>query len=290
MFLLTAFGGRRGRAAVLGLGLAGALLGATIAFFALSFGTYVPRWTGLVRFGQYVPLGVGIGVAFALEGFLRAWARVADRPVPRLLPLVAAVVGVAWLVPWVVPRYAAEPRIQAAGFEAFARLEALAGPDDVVITNVLTAGTIESFTGLENPLEARQPLIEESELLLAANDLLLAGHEFFVEPADRAYVDRLGARWVLVADAPAILGATATLGGSTAAIDGVAWLRPAWEGPGIAIHEVVAPVTGAAHVDRSEPLPLAVSTALAAIGFGVVAFLLIRAPGFRLPRRRAAGR
>jgi len=290
LFLLAAFGGRRGRAAVLGIGLSAVLLGATIAFFALSFATYVPRWTGLVRFGQYVPLGVGIGLAFALEGFLRAWVRLADRPIPRHLPLIAAVVGVAWLLPWVIPRYASEPRIQPAGFEALARLEALAGPDDVVVSNVLTAGTIESFTGLENPLEARQPLIEESELLQAANDLLLAGHTFFVDPADRAYVDRLGARWVLVADDPATLGATATLGGSTAIIGGVAWLRPAWEGPGIAIHEVASPATDAARVDRSEPLPQALPTALAAVGFGIVALVLVRAPGFRWPPRRAGGR
>lgn len=290
VFLLAAFGGRRGRAAALGIGISGALLGATIAFFALSFATYVPRWTGLVRFGQYVPLGVAIGLAFALEGYLRTWARLTDRRVPRLLPLAAALIGVAWLVPWVVPRYAAEPRIQPAGFEALARLAELAGPDDVVISNVLTAGTIESFTGAEDPLEARQPLIEEAALLLAANDLLLAGHRFFETPADRAYVDRLGARWVLLADDPAILGATATLGGSTAAVDGVEWLRPAWEGQGIAIYEVDAPVTSAVHVDRPEPLALAVPTTLAAFGFGALALILIRAPGLRLSRLRPAGR
>jgi hypothetical protein len=282
LFLLAAFGGRRGRAAVLGLGLAGGLLGATIAFFALSFDTYVPRWTGLVRFGQYVPLGVGIGVAFALEGFLRTWARIAEHSVPRILPFIAAVIGVVWLVPWVVPRYAAEPRIQPAGFEALARLQALADADDVVVSNVLTTGTIESFTGLENPLEGRQPLIEESDLLQAANALLLAGHRFFGDPADRSYVAGLGARWVLVADDPAILGATATLGGSTGVLDAVAWLRPAWQGPGIAIYEVESPSASGALLDRLEPLSLVAPTALAAFGFGLVALVLIR---LRLPRR-----
>jgi hypothetical protein len=296
LFLLAAFGGRRGRAAVLGLGVSGALLGLTIAFFALSFATYVPRWTGLVRFGQYVPLGVAVGVAFGLEGFLRAWTRVAERPVPRRLPLVAAIVGVAWLVPWVVPRYAAEPRIQPAGLEALARLEALAGPDDVVVSNVLTAGTIELFTGLEDPLEARQPLIEELGLLRAANDLLHEGHEFFDGPADRGFVDRLGARWVVVADDPAVLGATATLGGSTSGVAGVEWLRPAWQGPGIVIHEVVEPASGAARVDRLEPLPLAGPAALAMLAFGALLIVLARPPGrlrpprLAIPRRRAADR
>ncbi|MDQ2966667.1 MAG: glycosyltransferase family 39 protein [Chloroflexota bacterium] len=290
VFLLAAFGGRRGRAAALGIGLSGALLGATIAFFALAFATYVPRWTGLVRFGQYVPLGVAIGLAFGLDGYLRAWARLADRPIPRLLPLAAAVIGVAWLVPWVVPQYAAEPRIQPAGFEALVRLDDLAGPHDVVISNILTAGTIESFTGTENPLEARQPLIEEPALLVAANDLLVAGHRFFESPADRAYVDRLGAQWVLVADDPAILGATATLGGSTTVVEGVAFLRPAWVGQGIAIYGGDSPVTSAAHVDRVDALALAEPTALAAIGFGVLAFVLVRVPGVRLPRPRPAGR
>jgi hypothetical protein len=289
LFFLAAFGGRRRRAAALGIGLSGALLGATIAFFALSFATYVPRWTGLVRFGQYVPLGIGIGLAFAFEGFLRTWARLADRPIPRLLPIAAAVIGVAWLVPWAVPRYQAEPRIQPAGFQALARLAELAGPDDVVVSNVLTAGTIESFTGAENPLEARQPLIEESALLRAANDLLLAGHRFFEAPSDRGYVDGLGAQWVLAANDPAILGATTILGGSTAALDAVAWLRPAWQGTGVAIYEIRSPVTSAAHVDRLEPLPLAVPTALAALGFGVLGTVLLRAPAVRVRRGRPTG-
>ena len=88
----------------------GALVGAGIAFFALAFDTYVPRWTGLVRFGQYLPLLAGLGMTFAFAGYLRLWSWLAEVRIPRALPLVAALVGVIWLVPVATTRYAAELR------------------------------------------------------------------------------------------------------------------------------------------------------------------------------------
>jgi hypothetical protein len=287
MFLLAALGGRKGRAGVVGFGLAGVLLTAAIAFFAVAFETYVPRWTGLVRFGQYVPFGVALGLAFAIEGFLRAWSRLAERRLPRLAPLVVGLVGVVWLAGWVTPRYLSEPRILPAGLEALAELRRVAAPGDVVVSNVLTSGTVELFTGLEAPLEARQPLIEEPGFLAAANDLLLAGHRFFDGGRDRTFVDGLGARWVLVAESPGVLGASVPLGSGVNATT-LDWLRTVWRGEGIALYEVMSPATGNARVDRLQPQPLVVPAALALIGFIAIAALLVRTPFAGFARLRPA--
>ena len=58
----------------------------------------------------------------------------------------------------------------------------MGAPGDVVLSNALTTGTVESFTGLEDPLEGRQPLIEDPAFLAAANQLLLDAHDWFEDP------------------------------------------------------------------------------------------------------------
>jgi hypothetical protein len=84
--------------------------------------------------------------------------------------------------------------------------------------------------------------------------LLLDAHRWFVQPFDRAFLDRLGARWILVVDHPATLGATAGLGGGTAAIRGRDGLREAWSGRGIALFEVEAPVSSPVAGARTDDL------------------------------------
>lgn len=264
-------GGRRARAGVISLLAAGAFLGAGILFFALAFETYVPRWTGLVRFGQYAPLGVGLAAGMAVAGYLRVWTWLTEARVPRPLPAILAVVALAWLLPLAVTRYGAEARIDGEGRAALEALRERAEPGDVVLSNVLTTGTIEMFTGTEVPLESRQPLIEESGLLAAADQLLLDAHRFFEAPTDRQLLDRLGVRWVLVADEPSTLGAGATLGGGAASLDDLAALREAWSGDRISLLEVVDPVSGAAVVDSrvaAVDLPRTIGAALVGVLIG----------------------
>jgi hypothetical protein len=265
----AALGGRRTRSGLVGLAGSGVLLAAAIAFFALAFDTYVPRWTGLVRFGQYLPLLVGLGVTFGIAGYLRLWAWLAEVRVPRALAIVAAIAGIVWLVPWAAARYDREPAMTPDGRAALATLRTMASPGDVVLSNALTTGTIESFTGLEAPLEGRQPLIEDPAFLTAANQLLLDAHRWFVEPADRALLDRLGVRWVLVVDDPATLGAPATLGGSVATAEAADALRVAWSGPGIALLEVGDPVLAAGVTDDLRPV-MDLPRALVVGGFGLI--------------------
>jgi hypothetical protein len=168
----------------------------------------------------------------------------------------------------------------------------MGAPGDVVLSNALTTGTIESFTGLEDPLEGRQPLIEDPAFLETANQLLLDVHDWFARPTDRSLLDRLGVRWVLVVDDAAALGTDATVGGDVATTETAPGLRVAWSDAGIALLEVIAPATAAAVHDDFAPLvnmPRAVVVGL----IGAVLVWLLVVP-WRRPRRpgrpRVSGR
>jgi hypothetical protein len=281
----AALGGRRARSGVIGLAGSTVLVGAGIAFFALVFDTYVPRWTGLVRFGQYLPLLAGLGVTFAIAGYLRLWAWLAEVRVPRAFALVAAIAGIVWLVPWAATRYAAEPAIAPDGRAALEALRSMGSRGDVVLSNALTTGTIESFTGLEAPLEGRQPLIEDPAFLAATNQLLLDAHQWFAAPSDRRFLDRLGVRWLLVLDDPATLGAPATLGGTASRVEIVDGLRIAWSGPGIALLEVRDAVTAAAVTDGLRPVVDVPRAALVGV-LGIIAGAIVVVPVAWIRRRR----
>ena len=273
-YLGLALSGRRARATALGLAATGLLLGGAIGFFALAFHTYVPRWTGLVRFGQYVPLIVGLAVTIGLDGYLRTWRRLADARTPRALVAVAAVVAAIWLVPALTTRYEAQVGMAPDGTAALSALRSRAAPGDVVLSNVLTTGTIEFFAPVEVPVEGRQPLIEERGFLGTANQLLLDAHDWFTGSAgvvSGSLPDRLGARWILVADHAGTLGADATVGGSVAATAGRGGLDEVWSAPGVALFRVAgatgAPVTDEAHaiVDLPRSIGAGAAAALACL-------------------------
>jgi hypothetical protein len=274
---LVGLGGRRPRAGVLGLALGGALVGAGVVFFAVGFSTYVPRWTGLVRFGQYAPLLASLAVTLAVGGYLRVWSWLAERRVPRATTLAVVLLGLTWLAPTAVGRFAAEPRISVDGEAALATLRQLGRPGDVVLSNILTTGTIESFTGLEDPLEGRQPLIEQPAFLAATNQLLLDAHGWFARPSAGGLAARLGVHWILVADAPATLGASATLGGGVATVRAAAGLREAWSGTGVAIFEVEEPNVPAAVVDETRSVVEPARLALVGL-LGLALAILLVAP------------
>lgn len=280
----VAIGSRRFRTGAVGYAIAAGLVGAGVAFFAVRFGTYVPRWTGLVRFGQYAPLAAGIGVALALAGGVRVWSWLSEARLPRGSVLVVAVAGLVWLVPTAFGRYAAERPITEPGLAALAELRERGRPGDIVVSNVLTTGTIESFTGLEDPLEGRQPLIEEPAVLASANQLLLDAHAWFEQPSDTTFVDRLGASWVLVADRPEILGGDALVGGSTAASTAPPGLERVWSSAGVTLLRAVDPQSGAAVHDSKSPVVDIPRAAFVSAASVALAGLLI-APR-RLLRRR----
>jgi hypothetical protein len=274
-FLLAAFGGRRGREAVATIVVAGVLLGAGIGFFALAFETYVPRWTGLVRFGQYVPLLAATGVAIGLEGYRLAWRRLTGLRLAWAVPL-AAVLGAAWLLPLAYDRYAGDPRIAPAGHEALTTLASLGGPADAVLSNALTTGTLEAFSGLEAPLEGRQPLIEDVALLAYVNDLLLDFHVFLVDPDDEEAarsIARLGARWYLITNEPSLLGTRQWFGGSIERFTGDPHYRVAWRSGNVALFEHLSGVEASPDAGPARELwrRFVVALSLGAVAIGAMA-------------------
>lgn len=287
---LVGIGGRRGRAALLGLAIGGVLVAAGVAFFALGFQTYVPRWTGLVRFGQYAPLFASLGVAIAAAGYLRGWSWLAGRSVPAILTAVLALVGVAWMIPGAMDRFGSEPRIDQAGVDALEALRRLGQPGDVVLTNALTTGTVESLTGLEDPLEGRQPLIEQPAFLASVNQLLLDAHGWFARPDVDGLPARLGVRWVVATDTPARLGATAGLGGDVQTVRAAPGLHERWTGDGIAIFEIDRPNSAAAVVDATRPIVEAGRFALLAfLGTALAVVLVVPWGSVSSVLRRTAG-
>ena len=162
-----------------------------------------------------------------------------------------------------------------AGLAALGALRSLARPDDIVLTNALTTGTVESFTGLEVPLEGRQPLIEDPAFLGEANALLLDTHAWFDRPTDRVLIDRLGVSWVLVVDRPDLLGADKVIGGSVSTMRVAPGLEPAWSAEGILLLRVANPVVDrAAHDSMSASVDLS-RAAVTAIVAGLIAALLL---------------
>jgi len=193
----------------------------------------VPQHTGIARFGSYVPFAAGLAVSPALEGFLLGWARLrafggtqSRGTRAPVLGRVGAVALPALAVAWALYTVAAplggrervnlgdvgpefrelDQRLTGAGARALATLREEENRG-AVLTNASTRGTVEFMTGLETPLEGRQPFIEDGAFLGRVNDLLLAANEYFQDPTDAAILGRLGIGWVLVADRPGLLGA-----------------------------------------------------------------------------------
>jgi hypothetical protein len=239
LVLVALYGDRQARMGLLAVLLATAALAAGIAYFALFFTTYVPQHTGLVRFAQYIPLVAGFGVGFIFEGHVLAWERITRSEMSRSFGAVAAALALALLIPVTDGEFRMDRGIEEPGQEAIEQLARLAPVGDVVLSNSLTDGTLEFFTDLEAPLEGRQPLLEEPALLDHANATLLAAHRFFGPERDDTILSDLGVGWVLVADQPKSLGATASLGGSVTSAAAEPRLVERWAGTGIALFEVV---------------------------------------------------
>jgi hypothetical protein len=273
---------------VVGL-LAGVLIVAAMGAFAVAFETYVPRHTGLGRIGQYVPLLVGTVLGFAAAGYQAAWSRIVDRRVPLFAGILATAVAFGLAVPIINGSYYAnETRLPPSGRAALEALRSMAGPDDVAISNAITYGTIEFFSGVEAPLEGRQPLIEEPQLLEDVNGLLISMNRYLLSSLNREAVEAvndLGFRWLIVVDDPSTLGADDLFGGSIARFTDDPTVRLAWQGDGVAIYESALPHAAALQLQPGQARPNRfVAASLALIASSVMLVLI----GNGSARRRLA--
>ena len=183
------------------------------AFFALEFDTFIPQHTGVTRIGGYGYLLAGLGIALAVELALR---RVARRRSPGSIRISArGGRGLLRLLGGAGGRGLAggtqrgrRGRPQARPRRARARALTAAARS---LTNVSTRGVIEQQTGLEDPVEGRQPVIEDPAFLDAANMRLAQVQEFFVNAGEGApgsgdVLSDLDVRFVLAASDPDELG------------------------------------------------------------------------------------
>lgn len=268
----------------------GALIAAVMLGFAVAFDTYVPRHTGLGRMGQYIPMFAGTTLGFAAAGYLAAWTRIVSRRPPVVGTVLAVALGVGAVAPALnAGYYSAETRITPTGRDALAALRSMAASGDVAITNAVTFGTVEFFAGVEAPFEGRQPLIEDPKLLDDVNRLLISLNRYLASPLNGnavATIESLGARWLVIVDDAATLGADDLFGGSIDRFVDDPTVSLAWQGEGVAIFESEVPRVTAAEVQPAEPRPVRFAFAAFVVLAAIVVIAAAADPA--LGRRLAA--
>lgn len=297
LLLALAFGSPTLRRGV-GVGLLGGiLLTSAMLAFALVFETYVPRHTGLGRMGQYIPLFAGTVLGFAAAGYEATWRRIIGSRPAAVKGLLAVAVAVGLAVPYLnAAYYASETRITPPGLDALEALRTMAAPGDIAISNAVTFGTLEFFSGVEAPFEGRQPLIEDPKLLHDVNALLIALNRYLASPLNESAVtaiESLGARWLVIVDDPDSLGADDLFGGFVARFDNDPTVRLAWQAEGIAIFESTLPHATAAQIQPARPRPLRLVAAAVAALFAAVVLAIVADPArgrYAVDRLRAVRR
>lgn len=218
------------------------LLAAGVAWFELHYDTYVPRHTGNVRLAVYVAVVEAFGVAAGAQTLLHV---VSLLPTPRLPPIAKGALGslvvlgvVGLTAPQTVATMRSRPAISDAGARALALVRSTTPAGAVVIGNVATRGTIEYFTGREDPLEGRQPLIEEADTLTSAVDYLDRMHRFLRRPHVGEMRGSLGATWLVLCHDSNDLGSVLDYGRPALHFARKAGLETVWSEGGVEVLRV----------------------------------------------------
>ena len=234
------------------------LAGSAVVWFQLRYDTYVPQHTGNTRIMQYVPLvyAFGLGAALELAGKLLArWSIKFTSPGVRSAAVYALIVAViAGCAPTTLHVMASLPSISPEGSRVFAELGRVASTDAVVVSNVATRGTVEFFTGLENPLEGRQPLIEERATLTSATAYLRRMHEFLVDPDPQELERKLGATWLILAWKSRDLGTGLYYGRPVKDFARRAGLEVVWKQSGVSLLHATGGASAATSVGPAKVL------------------------------------
>ncbi len=265
-----------------------ALLTAGVVYFATAYDTFVPRHTGLGRFVQYAPLVIAMLAALAIEGIalrIEALTVVARHRVLAATGAAVVVIGaLAFGISLTVNRYRPQNQLPDSGARVLHTLAARAKPGEVVLVNAGTRGIFEFWTGLEDPLEARQALIENPKFVARATALLEDTDRFFTGTGAAHLPDRLGVNWIVVTPRPSDLGAGASYGSPP----------PGWSVPGFtaqAAHDgfviLHRPTATAGRRFTGPAKDRAAETLLVLVGAAAIASAA--AWGWRRDRGRAAG-
>jgi hypothetical protein len=270
--------GRRRRAGVALLGTAG-LIALAMLFFGVKFSTFIPQHTGLTRIAIYLGLLYGLGFALAAD-LAGRWlrSRLADSAQRAAIAKAAVVLFGAWAIGVSVIALNKYGGIGEEGREALSVLKAKAnGPDEAVLSNISTRGLIEFSTGLEVPVEGRQPVIEDPDFLTGANRALVEIHRYLDHPTDPGLVRRLGVRWLLVSNQSRGIGSPFNLGlpiEQAQRLMEQPYLKTVWTANNLALLRVKGPVAKIEPVGPSKELGGRVAIALLAVA--MAAWLLSR--------------
>lgn len=273
------------------------VMGCVVAWFQWHYDTFVPQHTGNARIAQYVPLIYAIAVAAGIEvvtALLTGWLprRLGTR-FRSVAAYTMAWVAIALFAPTTVQIMAGRPAVSAAGSDAFAELSSAAPPGSVVVSNTATRGTVEFFTGLEDPLEGRQPLIEDLPTLTSATSYLKLMHEFLVDPHPQQLERELGATWIVLAASPQELGTSLEYGTAAPHFARRAGLELVWQQGGVQILHSTGDAPAVSPVGA--PLVLwprflaALLALLVAGGVGTAAMARMGVAGPSRSRRRTRG-
>jgi hypothetical protein len=269
--------GRASRGVVTAL-VFGVLVAGAVAWFQLRYHTYVPQHTGNARIAQYAPLVYAFGLAAGLQVVVHLLTGLSSRRVgPGLrsgAAWVAAGVAILAFAPTTTQVMAGRPALPAVGVDALAELRSSAAPGSVVVSNVATRGTVEFFSGLENPLEGRQPLIEDLPTLTSATSYLRRMHEFLVDPHHGQLQQQLGASWLLLADSSGDLGTTLDYGTPAPHFARRSGLEVVWQQGGMSLLRVAGDVAPVASVGPHQVLWPKFLAALAVLLAGCAALAL----------------
>jgi len=227
------------------------------AFFALAFDSFIPQHTGITRIGGYLYLLWGMAAALLIEPLTsRLRARTTRLAAAAVLAFVLA-----WSLPVGIHAFSTRLELGSEGSAALAEVRDMGErqPGGAVLSNASTRGIVEFVTDLEQPIEGRQPVIEDPGFLDAANRVLARTQSYFLtlgEPGiERVRLLReLDVRWLLVVSDPQLLGARDAFGDPGTAIAAARrepGLELEWQRPGIALFSVAE---GTADLPRQGPV------------------------------------
>jgi hypothetical protein len=263
------------------------------AFFAISFDTFIPQQTGVSRIGAYLSLGCALAVGVGAQGLI-AWWRRRGRVFSPLVVTAVLVFLVAWALPLGLAALADRRSVEPSGRAALAAVNARA-EGGAILSNVSTRGVLEFRTGLEAPVEGRQPVIEDASFLEAANERLSDVEAYFADVGSgggrasrTGAIERLDVGWVLAARRPVELGSPFSFGGPRRVFRGLRSepsLEQVWHRRGFALYAVNGAPPSVKRVGEPKH---AVPVWGAGLGATLAAFALARA-SFRRDERGGVG-
>jgi hypothetical protein len=278
--------GGNGRRGVVSLLVFVALLVTGILYFTLRYDTYVPRHTGLSRFAQYTPLVVALAVTVALSAIVEAVnSRIPARDGRfrrRLVAITGIVLAVGLFISLdnaVVTTYDLQVNINTTAKRFLETVGDKVPAGETVLVNANSRGLLGFLYDLNDPLEARQALLESPKFVHHATVALEDMNKFFTGTGGSDLPDRMRANWLITTTVPSAIGSTIPVG--TPPPD---WSPPGWElvvkTPEASLWHRTKPLPAVTDVGPEQHETVKVLVALLLVGLVIAGVTTLVAPGW----------